>query len=174
RETSKAPRDKGISRTRTRRAPADLEEDASRFAFILLLGYYFISQDPSRGPRNAHAGIAPAISRSAVLPDGHGELVEEAIRARAERAGPPGPLARRDPVSAALQVNPGGADEESLYARRDHASSALGLQFLRSRRDRTAGRDHIVDDSDGFTSDVERLRLDLHRVRIDAFLHEKV
>src|SRR5437870_7426682 len=69
---------------------------ASIRGYILLWGYYFISQDPSRGPRNAHAGIAPAISRSAVLPDGHGELVEEAIRARAERAGPPGPLARHD------------------------------------------------------------------------------
>src|SRR2546422_8406175 len=80
-----------------RHAPADLAAGASRFAvYILLWGYYFISREPSRGPRNAHAGIAPAVSRSAVLPDGHGELVEEALCAGAERARPPGHLARHD------------------------------------------------------------------------------
>src|SRR3989454_983780 len=93
---AKALRDKGISRTPTRRLPAYLGTGASRFAFyILLWGYYFISRDPSRRPRNDHA-VAPAISRSAVLPDGHGELVEEAICAGAERARPPGHLARHD------------------------------------------------------------------------------
>src|SRR5947209_3959739 len=79
-----------------RRAPAYLgSEGASIRRYILLWGYYFISRDPSRGPRNDHA-VAPAISRSAVLPDGHGELVEETVRAGAERARPPSHLARHD------------------------------------------------------------------------------
>src|SRR2546422_10496259 len=79
-----------------RRAPAYLgSEGASIRRYILFWGYYFISRDPSRGPRNADA-VAPAVSRSAVLPDGHGELVEETICTRAERARPPGHLARHD------------------------------------------------------------------------------
>src|SRR5947209_26425 len=79
---------RGVTRRTSRRT-------ASIRRYILLWGYYFISRDPSRGPRNAHA-VAPAISRSAVLPDGHGELVEETVRAGAERARPPGHLARHD------------------------------------------------------------------------------
>src|SRR3989442_1372414 len=80
---------RGVTRRTSRRT-------ASIRRYILLWGYYFISRDPSRGPRNDHAGIAPAISRSAVLPDGHGELVEETVCAGAERARPPGHLARDD------------------------------------------------------------------------------
>src|SRR5436309_3122311 len=63
--------------------------------YILLWGYYFISRGPSRGRGTPHAVDAPAVSRSAVLPDGNGELAEEAVRARRERRRPPGALVRR-------------------------------------------------------------------------------
>src|SRR2546428_1497257 len=81
---------------------------------------------------------------------------------------------RRDDIVADLQIRLGRADEKSVDACRDHAPRALGLQLLRRRRNRAAGRDHVVHDADGLASDVERLRLDLHRVRIDALLHEEV
>src|SRR5947199_2125612 len=63
--------------------------------YILLWGYYFISRGPSRGRGTPHAVDAPAVSRSAVLPDGNGELAEEAVRARRERRRAPGALVRR-------------------------------------------------------------------------------
>src|SRR2546427_9890950 len=115
-----------------RHAPADLAAGASRFAvYILLWGYYFISREPSRGPRNAHAGIAPAVSRSAVLPDGHGELVEEALCAGAERARPPGHLARRDHRDL---------DERPQRARVRALPYALGRPHRRVRKHRGRAR----------------------------------
>src|SRR5439155_20686635 len=62
--------------------------------YILLWGYYFISRGPSRGRGTPYAVDAPAVSRSAVLPDGNGELAEEAVRARRERRRAPGALVR--------------------------------------------------------------------------------
>src|SRR5205809_8063247 len=62
--------------------------------YILLWGYYFISRGPSRGRGTPHAVDAPAVSRSAVLPDGNGELAEETVCARRERRRAPGDLAR--------------------------------------------------------------------------------
>src|SRR3972149_4275055 len=41
-------------------------------------------------------------------------------------------------------------------------------------RDRAARRDHVVDDRDGLAADVERLRLHLDRVRVEALLVEVV
>src|SRR3989441_841104 len=60
------------------------------------MGLLFYKPKPIARTEEPHAVIAPAVSRSAVLPNGHGELVEEAICAGAERARPPGHLARHD------------------------------------------------------------------------------
>src|SRR5438128_482309 len=73
-------------------SPRAFERSMRRY--ILLWGYYFISRGPSRGRGTPHAVDAPAVSRSAVLPDGNGELAEEAVRARRECRRAPGALAR--------------------------------------------------------------------------------
>src|SRR5438445_6509775 len=62
----------------------------------IIMGHLFYKPRAIARTEERHAVIAPAVSRSAVLPDGHGELVEEAICAGAERARPPGHLARHD------------------------------------------------------------------------------
>src|SRR5207249_5239624 len=79
-----------------RRAPRSLRETrVSIRGYILLWGYYFISRGPSRGRGTPHAVESPAVPRSAVLPDGHRELAEEAVCARSERRRPTGAVARR-------------------------------------------------------------------------------
>src|SRR5437867_8110885 len=64
-------------------------------SYILLWGYYFISRGPSRGRGTPHAVESSAVSWSAVLPDGHRELAEEAVCARSDRRRPAGAVARR-------------------------------------------------------------------------------
>src|SRR2546422_967343 len=79
-----------------RRAPRGLRETrGSVRSYILLWGYYFISRGPSPGRGTPHAVESPAVPRSAVLPDGHRELAEEAVCARSERGRLAGALARR-------------------------------------------------------------------------------
>src|SRR5438093_3405544 len=79
-----------------RRAPRGLRETrVSIRGYILLWGYYFISRGPSRGRGTPHAVESAAVSWSAVLPDGHGELAEEAVCARSERGCLASAVARR-------------------------------------------------------------------------------
>src|SRR3989449_1510636 len=83
-------------RAAERRGPVVLERLAvSIHGYILLWGYYFISRGPSRGRGTPHAVESPAVSWSAVLPDGHGEPAEEAVCARSERGRLAGAVARR-------------------------------------------------------------------------------
>src|SRR5438876_11798060 len=60
----------------------------------IIMGLLFYKPRPIARTRNSHAVDAPAVSRSAVLPDGNGELAEEAVCARRERRRAPGALVR--------------------------------------------------------------------------------
>src|SRR5947208_190599 len=58
------------------------------------MGLLFYKPRPIARRGTPYAVDAPAVSRSALLPDGNGELAEEALRARRERRRAPGALVR--------------------------------------------------------------------------------